>query len=144
MGVKAKLVADSGEEFDRVLDAPLGCVINGRELVDKKKVTGEFLGLMRCPLCAKEAWCSKTRLRAGITCTCQAVEKNKKTNMDRYGCEFPSQRQDVQEQIKENCKQKFGVDSVNKLESKKKHVALWFSQCWSLTSHANPMRPSNR
>ena len=81
-----------------------------------------------CHVCGKE-----TRYKSfsnGYTKFCQCCvfksdevkEKIKKTNLDRWGTEHPSQSKDVQEKIKKTNMKKYGVDYPLKLDSIQKII----------------------
>ena len=81
-----------------------------------------------CLVCGKE-----TKFRGfsgGYTKYCQCCvfksdkvkEKIKKTNLDRWGTEHPSQSKDVQEKIKKTNMKKYGVDYPLKLDSIQKTI----------------------
>lgn len=46
----------------------------------------------------------------------EVQEKQKRTSVERYGVEYPSQSNDIQEKIKENNIRKYGVDNPSKLD----------------------------
>ena len=55
----------------------------------------------------------------GRRCPC-AIEKKRITMIERYGCEFPLQNEQLRQKTVETCKQRYGVDSIAKAGAEKR------------------------
>lgn len=54
--------------------------------------------------------------------TKESIEKTKKTNLERYGCEYATQSKDVQKKRRQTCQEKYGTDYSFQAESVKEKI----------------------
>ena len=56
-------------------------------------------------------------------CNNCSIEKIKKTNMEKYGCECSLNNKDIQEKMKKNCLEKYGVEFSSQRQDVRKKIS---------------------
>lgn len=73
-----------------------------------QKACAEYFGVSRDTF---QRWCKIYDLTSSID---DRVKKIKATNLQKYGCEFPFQNQEIQNKVVDTVKNKYGVDNISK------------------------------
>ena len=83
--------------------------------------------LKHCKNCGKEMKYSKGLYHDYCSYKCRSSsnevrEKSKQTNLERYGCEHPTQSKEVQEKYKQTCIERYGCENPSQSEEIQKKV----------------------